>query len=477
MLCDLDLTIPAGQRVLLAGPSGAGKSTLLRALAGLLLTADHGELSGRVMHDGQDATRSPEGVGLLLQDPAAAIVAETVGRDVAFGLENHQIPRPDIWPRVEQALADSAFPYGIDHPTDALSGGETQRLALAGSLVLDAALLLLDEPTSMLDPAAADTVRAAVRRYADLARPTVVIVEHHLEPWVDFADRLVVLGRDGAIIADGEPRSVLAHQSERLAAEGVWLPGLGHPPPVGIDPDLVSPSIERDGWAVRAEDVTVSFRAGLARRRTSPTVALERVNAELLSGQALAVRGPSGSGKSTLTSVLSGLQRPTGGTVVGAPDLQPRNRPEPWRWRSRDLATRLAWVPQTPEQGVVSSSVFDEVVASARATGGSDRRVEQRAHDLLDALGLGHLAAASPYHLSGGEQRRLMVAAALCHGPAGVLLDEPTVGQDRSTWAAVVGAVAAARDAGSAIGVATHDQGLVETLADTTVTLANGQAR
>lgn len=460
--------------MLLAGPSGAGKSTLLRALAGLLLTADHGELSGQVTHDGRDAAQPRGGLGLLLQDPRAAIVAQTVGRDVAFGLENSRVPREVIWPRVERALTASAFPYGIDHPTAALSGGETQRLALAGSLVLAAPLLLLDEPTSMLDPIAAETVRAAVRRFADLMQPTVVLVEHRLEPWLDFADRLIVLGRDGSIVADGTPSTTLAKHGNALVAQGVWVPGAGYPDPQPVVPEMLGPRRARDGWAVRAERVSVTFKPGLTRRRSQPKVALDGVSAELRSGEALVVTGPSGSGKSTLTSVLAGLRRPDEGEVVAADDLSTSRGSAPWRWRSTDLTTRLAWVPQTPEQGMVMSTVLDEVTASAQAAGLDSGWAQGRARALLDVLGLSHLEAASPYHLSGGEQRRLMLAAALCHGPTAILLDEPTVGQDRGTWAAVVGAISSARDAGTAIVVATHDEDAAAELADKRLVLADG---
>ncbi|MGI8578548.1 MAG: ABC transporter ATP-binding protein [Nocardioidaceae bacterium] len=474
VLSTLCLHIPAGQRVIVAGPSGAGKSTLLRAIAGLLLTSGQGDLDGAVLVGGRAPSDAPGRVGFLMQDPLAGIVAETVGRDVAFGLENLGVWRDEIWPRVTEALTQSGFPYGLQHPTSALSGGESQRLALAGSLVMGSNVVLLDEPTSMLDPIAAAAVRQAVRRDATTRGATTVIVEHHLEPWLDFADRVIVLGRAGDIIADGEPTPVLEQQGDFLAAEGVWVPGLGAPAPQSIDPEVVGPWEAGPPQLVRAEDVRVELKARLGGRRLAPTLALDHASATLVAGQVLAVTGPSGAGKSTLVAVLAGLLRPTTGQVTAAPELATKRGTHPWRWSSTDLAARLGWVPQIPEHGVVAKTVRDEVLASCRACGRDPHRAAERADALLDAFDLGRLAGASPYHLSGGEQRRLMVAAALAHGPCGVMLDEPTVGQDRRTWAAVVGALDSARSAGSGIAVATHDGLAVDVLADSVLPLSGG---
>lgn len=413
----------------------------------------------------------PGHVGLLQQDPLVSVVAETVGRDVAFGLENRQVSREEIWPRVQLALEASAFPYGVGHPTSALSGGEAQRLALAGSLVLGSPVMLLDEPTSMLDPELARSVREAVRRDADSRRATTVVVEHHIEPWLDFADRLIVLGEGGSVVADGDPGTVLAEQTAFLTSQGVWVPGADAPSLAAVDPALVSPWASGPQRLVSATDIRVELKGGLVDRRAAPTVALDGVAAVLDAGKAVGVTGVSGAGKSTLVSVLGGLLKPTSGTVVAAPELATKKGAEPWRWASPDLTARLSWMPQTPEHGVVSRSVQSEVLASARACGREPRVAEHRAGGLLEVFGLSHLADASPYHLSGGEQRRLMVAAALTHGPYGVLLDEPTVGQDRRTWSLVLGAVAAARNAGSGVAVATHDMLAVDAIADEVLTL------
>lgn len=475
VLREVSLHIPPGQRVLVAGPSGAGKSTLLRAMAGLLLAAAHGELSGEALLDGEPVGEVPGRVALLLQDPKAAVVGETVGRDIAFGLENARVPREELWRRVERALADSGLPRGLDDPTAGLSGGEAQRLALAGALASGARALLLDEPTAMLDPPAADEVRAAVRREVERRGCTLVVVEHRLDPWLDFADRMLVLGPGGEVVADGSPVSVLAQRGLALEGLGVWVPGADIPRPWPVDHALTAPTQATPSPLVEARAVGARLRSGLAGGSRRTVTALSAVDADLAAGRALGLRGRSGAGKSTLTSILSGLRRPSEGTVLAPPTIATARGREPWRWRSRDLAARLAWAPQIPEHGMVAHTVLDELLATARALGRDEAAARDRATGLLEALRLDHLASANPHHLSGGEQRRLMVAAALAHGPMGVLFDEPTVGQDRVTWAAVVGALASARDAGAAVAVASHDADAVGAVADDVLTLDRGR--
>jgi energy-coupling factor transport system ATP-binding protein len=183
-----------GERVLLLGPSGGGKSTLLAALAGLHDPESSGRSEGTVLVDGQDPRQVRLRTGLVLQDPQAQLVMARAGDDVAFGLENHGVPRDRIWQRVDAALAAVGFPYGPDRSTAALSGGEQQRLALAGVLALRPGLLLLDEPTAQLDPVGAALVRAVVERVRDT---TLLLVEHRVAEALPLVDRVVVLEPGG----------------------------------------------------------------------------------------------------------------------------------------------------------------------------------------------------------------------------------------------------------------------------------------
>ena len=220
------------------------------------------------------------------------------------------------------------------------------------------------------------------------------------------------------------------------------MPGLPPPEPIDVPDELVRP--ESDALAVRAEDVTVDLVTRTL-RGTQRTRALSGMDLALEPGTRTAVVGPSGAGKSTALAVLGGLIKPASGTVT--PDLAGR--------RSRELASDIGWVPQDPELGFVTTDVAAEIGRTGEVV---ERRVDVGA--VLDVLGLGHLGAAHPYRLSGGEQRRVALAAALAHRPGLALLDEPTVGQDRHTWAAVAGWIAAASRTGATVGVSTHDDDL-----------------
>ena len=449
VLDGVSLRVAPGERVLLAGASGSGKSTLLRALAGVLAETGGGDQTGQVHVSGQ--------VGLLLQDPGDAVVARTVGRDVAFGPENSGVPRGPLWERVRSALASVRFPHDTTRETRALSGGETQRLALAGVLALDPGLVLLDEPCSMLDPAAAQAVRSAVAAAVAEVGATLVVVEHELAHWVDVCDRLVVLGDGGRVLADGPLAPTLAAEGERLAGLGLWVPGAPTPSPVEVPSGLVSP-VRRGGVTAAVDEVVRQVQPGLASWQAvhPPQLVLQDVALEASPGEAVAVTGCSGAGKSTLVACAAGLLEPTSGTVrLGADD-----REAPHRWRAVELAEAVGWVPQRPELPITARTVLDEVLLTGRALGQDEESLGERAAALLEALGLGDRHDADPHTLSGGEQRRLSLASALAHGPSVLLLDEPTVGQDRRTWAAVTGVIEAARAAGTTVVVSTHDRRL-----------------
>lgn len=411
-------------------------------------------------------------MGLLLQDPSAALVSERVGRDVAFGLENVGVPREHMPPMVDQALAAAQFPYGSQRRTGSLSGGETQRLALAGALALGPDVLLLDEPTSMLDPVQAEEVRRSVLSVCGERGTTLVVVEHQIEPWVEAVDRCVVLDAHGRVIADGPPAAVLREHAVSLAAQGIWVPGHRAPEPLSVDPSLVSPLVPTSSAPelVTGRGLTVRYRGAFGRRAAKSQEngpdAIADVDCDLVGGRATVLAGRSGAGKSTLLSALAGLQPADNGSARIDSRFAGRRGREMASLTSKELARAIAWIPQLPAHALVRNTVLDELLVTARVLGHETSEAEERAEGLLAVFSLAHLAGASVHHLSGGEQRRLVVAAALTHGPAGLLLDEPTVGQDRLTWAAVTGACLSAMTAGVALAVATHDARATQVLTE-----------
>jgi energy-coupling factor transport system ATP-binding protein len=420
----IDLRIERGERVLLLGPSGVGKSTLLMALAGLLHLSS-GEAEGLLKVDGQ--------AGIVFQDPHSQLVMGRAGDEVAFGLENLGWPAEQIWPRVDEVLSAVGFPYGRDRPTDRLSGGEQQRLVLAGALAPRPDLLLLDEPTANLDPGGAAQVRQALREAVE-QEVTVVLVEHRLAEVLPLISRVVVLDPGGGVRADGPPSLLTGPLGAELAAAGVWVPG--HP----VAPRRASAAA--GNTLIHTHDLQV-------RDIAYPDMGVK-------AGEAVAVTGPNGVGKSTLALALGGLLRPAAGGV-----MTPHGRPH--TWRAKALARRIGSVFQNPEHQFVTSTVRDEL-----ALGGTPAN---RVDALLDRLHLTELARANPFTLSGGQARRLSVGTALANAPELLILDEPTFGQDRRTWIELIDLLAELRDSGHGIVTVTHDPFVVAALADREVTL------
>jgi energy-coupling factor transporter ATP-binding protein EcfA2 len=439
----LDLHVRHGERVLLLGPSGAGKSTLLAALAGLL-PSDSGQSEGSLEIDGLEPAKARDKVGIVFQDPQTQIVMARSGDDVAFGLENRGVPAGEIWPRVSDVLDRVGFRYPINRSTAALSGGEAQRLALAGVLALRPGLLLLDEPTANLDPPGAALIRESLAQSAS-PETTMIIVEHRVAEALPLVDRVVVLEPGGGVRADGSPELIFTAYGDKLAEDGVWVPGFSFPP--------VKATSKSTASFVRAEHVAVRGR-------------LRPVSIAAGEGEVLAVTGPNGAGKSTLALLLGGLLAPDSGRIEAFGDTRP-----PHRWRAATLTQRIGSVFQNPEHQFVTGRVADELAVGPRRVGRSPAETRVIVDDLLDRLRLTKLAEANPYTLSGGEARRLSVATALATAPRLLVLDEPTFGQDRRTWLEMITLLAELRSAGHGIVAVTHDDAFVRTLADRTAPL------
>jgi energy-coupling factor transporter ATP-binding protein EcfA2 len=268
--------------------------------------------------------------------------------------------------------------------------------------------------------------------------------------------RAVVLEPGGGVVADGPPATVFGEQGASLAARGVWVPG--H-----------HPVVRRKARAAAGPDLLTADAVGF-RYPGALREALAATDLVVSAGTATALVGPNGAGKSTLALTVAGLLRPTRGEVLAGPALDPPQPPRPlWRWRGRDLVTRVGTVFQDPEHQIVTSTVRGELLVGPLRAGATEEAAQARADELLERLGLAGLAAANPYTLSGGEKRRLSVATAIATSPRVVVADEPTFGQDARTWAELVGLLADLRDSGCGLLLVTHDEALVAALADDAV--------
>ncbi|MDP4334403.1 ATP-binding cassette domain-containing protein [Curtobacterium sp. A7_M15] len=488
----VDLTVEPGERVAIVGPSGAGKSTLLRAVAAVLPdepdAADDtaAAVQGSVLVDGAEPRAARGRVGLVMQDPEAHTVMSRIGDDVAFGCENTGVLRDEIWQRVRAALDVVGLDLPLDRSTTMLSGGQRQRLALAGVLAMHPGALVLDEPCANLDPAGVVQVHDAVRALLDSTGATLLVVEHRIGTWLDLVDRLVLLEPAGGVVADGAPERVLAEHGAALTAAGVWVPGAepergsarrGTRVPEragemgrgeGGSPDGFRPLGDRDPVLLAARGL------GTARGKRQPVGS--GIDLDVRAGRVLAVTGPNGVGKSTLGLTLAGLLRPAAGSLRASTVLADGIGDAPAAWTSRQLAGRIGTVFQDPEHQFVARTVREELAVGPRVLGTTD--VDDRVDELLDAFGLRHLADANPFTLSGGEQRRLAIGTVIASRPPVVVLDEPTSGQDRVTWQAVVDRLGELADSGTAIVAVTHDRDLVRALdADEVVLGAAGATR
>ena len=439
----VSFTVEPGELVVLMGASGSGKSTLLAAMAGTLPTGgESGSLEVEVVGSGGQLPR----VGLVQQEPEGNIVMQRIGDDVAFPLENAAVPPAEIWRRVDESVAGVSLAVDQSRDTALLSGGQQQLLAVAAASVVRPDLLLLDEPTANLDPRAAAEVLAAVDRARNEHGGTIVVVEHRVEAWLQRADRVLLV--EGAGVVALAPDEVTAYLGARPeSARRVWV---DH-----AHLTLRPPISEPGAVVLRAHGLSCPGRL-------PPTDLVARA------GEVVAVTGPPGSGKSTLLACLAGLLTPTSGTL----ELPGSDRSDPWTWSSVDVAATFGVVFQNPEHQFVTGAVSDEVHHGLLGMGVAEEEARARADRMLARLHLTHLAQADPFTLSGGEQRRLSVGSALALDPGILLLDEPTFGQDPATWDEIVEVIAAHRDAGGAVVMATHDPDLVRVLSARRVQLA-----
>jgi energy-coupling factor transport system ATP-binding protein len=466
-LREVSLEVAPGEFVLLAGRSASGKSTLLRAACGLVPHFHGGEVEGRVEVAGIDALAAGPGelaaaVGYLAQDPETQVVSTTVAAEIELPLEMRGDAPGDRARAVEEVALALAIPHLLGRAVDTLSGGELQRVALAAALVTRPRLVLLDEPTSQLDPVSGDELIWLLRRLNEEWGVAVVLAEHRLERCLAAADRVVAV-EAGRIGFDGAPRQFL--DWTRRADPTLTTPAARLFSLAGIEPVPVGVRDARRTLGERTFDALSSSEGGQDVRRRKGATALEArglwveldpgegprdvlrgVDLAVALGERVALMGRNGAGKSTLLRAAAGLLDPVAGKVA---------------------AERMALLTQNPSDYLVRERVGDELPGADGAAA-------------LRAVGLEHAVDADPRDLSGGERQRLALAIALAGRldgdgvPGLVALDEPTRGMDRGRKDDLVALVDRLAGQGAAVVVATHDVEFAAEFAERVVLLGEG---
>lgn len=466
-------SLPEGSFAVVAGRSGSGKSTLLRCLNGLVPHFSGGHFGGSVMVDGYDTRQYgpralSRSVGFVFQDPDSQFITGHVEDEIAFGMEQLGVPHVTMRKRVEEVLDLVGIALLRSRTVDELSGGERQRVAVAAALALQPRILVLDEPTSQLDPWGAEDVLMGLVRLNDDLGLTIVLAEHRLERVVGHADRMFVIDQ-GREWLDGSPRAVMAAVDPTMAPPVVRL---GR----SLDWEPLPLTVKEGRAAVRAEErIPRSPGADRPRPAVPPVIdaagvsltygrrtVLRDLDLDIRPGEIVALMGRNGSGKTTLLRAMMGLHPIEHGKIVtGGLDVATT---EP-----STLGRFVGFLPQRATSLLFHESVEAELAYTLRQRGASWDDAEW----VIDGLALDAFLERNPRDLSAGEQERVALAAVLVGSPTILLLDEPTRGMDYAQKERLSVLLERLRERGTAIVLATHDVELVAGLATRVVLLGD----
>jgi energy-coupling factor transporter ATP-binding protein EcfA2 len=479
----ISLQIPDGELCLVMGPSGSGKSTLLRCLNGLVPHFSGGSLSGKIMVNELDPVLLTPGemsqtVGFVFQDPEAQFVVDRVEDEIAFSLENMALPREEMEPRIDKALELLELTHLRSRRLETLSGGEVQRVAIAAALVLQPRILVLDEPTSQLDPHGAEEVLQALVKLNEQMGLTIVLAEHRLERVLPYTGQIIYLSTEYPEGCIGDPRNVL-QQVELIPP----LISLGKQ--FGWDPLPLTIESAREYAKTTLEKLPEQQHRPLTdqvdkHKSISPYIeargvkinygnfqALRGVDLSLYAGEITVMMGSNGAGKSSFLRSLIGLTPIKEGQIkVNGVDIMGRTVAE--------ICQQVGYLPQDPNALLFSDTVLDELLVTLRNHKLNLSEDNVKPKILLEHLSLGDKAECYPRDLSTGERQRVALGAVLVTHPGALLLDEPTRGLDYDAKRILLNLLRSWRDEGMAILMVTHDVELAVQAADRIVLLEKG---
>lgn len=490
-LRDINLTVQPGERILIAGPSGSGKTTLGQLINGLIPHAYSGELTGKILIDGQDATTASIfdrsfSVGTVLQDTDAQFVGLSVAEDIAFALENDNATHDEIISKVQRWADVLDLQDLLTIAPQHLSGGQKQRVAMAGVLVDDSPILLFDEPLASLDPASGHRMLALLDQLQAEYGLTVVMIEHRLEDVLQHRlDRVIVL-EDGQITFDDTPETLL--RSNTLHQYGLAVPGyLQVVQQTGFDLNAVtgirSPkTIDGEGLGERLTQLALPKIEATGKAK-EPLLTIDelsfgfddralfnQLSTEIYDGELVALVGKNGSGKSTLSKIIAGFITPTAGklSLANVGDLGVLS--------IKERASYIGYVSQNPNEMITQAIIFDEVASGLRLRGVAEEDITKQVNDLLRLAGLYEMRNWPVTVLSYGQKKRLTILSVLALQPQVLILDEPTAAQDYANAQAIMQFVRHLHDElGTTVIVITHDMSLMLRVAERALVLVDGQ--
>ncbi len=456
-----------GEVLLVAGASGCGKTTLIRCINGLIPRSYKGEISGRVTVFGEEIkdwplSRISQRIGTVLQDPERQILGTKVLNEVAFGLENLGLPRPEIYQRVNEALDFLKIAHLQDRETFHLSGGEKQKVALAGVLAMRPSILLLDEPLASLDPASAQDTLDMVRQLADDGM-TVLMVEHRVEDVMRIWPERVMFMSEGKIRYLGNLSGlskVVNYREVKLPAEDILARAKANPAAVEMNllPTVGDAGLEKD-VLVKFENVVFGYEA--------EREVLHGIDLEIKRGDIIAVLGPNGAGKTTFVKHAIGLLKPKSGRVLV-------NRHDTRQASVAEIASTLGYVFQSPSHMLFAPTVHEELSFGPKNLKHSQEDIEMEVKEALQIVNLADNEKDPPLALSFGQQKRVSIAAILAMRSRILVMDEPTAGQDYQNYMNFMDAILQLPGF-EAILFITHDVDLAVIYANRVLMIADGR--
>jgi energy-coupling factor transport system ATP-binding protein len=491
-LWDINLRVERGEKILILGPSGSGKSTLTNCINGLIPHSFPGSIKGDLFIAGEDSKKLSifdisKKVGTVLQDTDCQFVGLSAAEDIAFAPENDCIPQSEIQRRVLSAAKLVGMETHLSHSPQDLSGGQKQKIAMAGILIDEVEILLFDEPLANLDPASGKEAMETIDKLYRETGKTVLIVEHRLEDVLHCpVDRIIVMDK-GRIIADMPPAELLASDILRKTGirEPLYLSALRYAG-IAITPDLwkddmktiVFDHAKLTEWN-QAQDDRIPEKTGeplleiqnlcFSYNETLPRV-LEDISFTITDGAAMSLVGKNGAGKSTLANIICGFEKPAEGTIL----LKGRDIAE---LSIKERANHIGYVMQNPNLMFSFPLIFDEAAFALRNRGFKEPEVKDRVFEALNVCGLYPFRNWPISALSYGQKKRLSVAAILVMDIDLLILDEPTAGQDFRHYTEIMEFLRRLnRERGLAIMMITHDMHLMLEYSDTALVIADGKS-